>query len=279
MAGSRKAPKAKIHVHHATAPTCWWSWGYEAAMNRLPLVYGDQVKIHTYHGVVYEDFQEYLKDYDLTVASMNKWARESIGTTGVPLRTDYGPDQPATVLPATYAVLAALRQGPAKGERFNRAVLRRFVVEGQDVTHPDVLRDAAKEAGLRVERFEADLADSEARETDLGVQRHGIHRMPIGFYNMAVTDGADRTVILDYAFDPKILEGAIDYLGGGTLRKRRPTDVLGYLRQHGPAPLREVGRVFGLTDPKAAAKLRSLEKEGKVTRIELAGALHWRAPR
>lgn len=277
MARSSKASKAKVHVHHATAPTCWWSWGYEAAMNRLPLVYGDQVQVHVYRGVVYEDVQEYLKQYELTYDSMNAWARESVGTMGVPIRANYGPEEPANVLPATYAVLAALRQGPTKGERFNRAVLRRFVVEGQDVTRPDVLVDAAKEAGLQVARFQKDLADAGARQKDLEVQRHGIHQLPIGFYNLAVTDGADRMVILDYAFEPKIVEGAIDYLGDGTLRKRAPTDVLGYLRGHGPAPLREVARVFGLTDQKAAAKLRGLEKQGKVAKVRLAGAPHWRA--
>jgi len=279
MVRSAKASTAKIHVHHATAPTCWWSWGYEAAMNRLPLVYGDQVKIHLYRGVVYEDVREYLRQYELTHDSMNRWARESVRTMGVPIRSNYGPNEPASVLPATHAVLAALRQGPARGERFNRAVLRRFVVEGQDVTRPEALREAAEEAGLHVGRFQKDLADTPARETDLDAQRHGIHQLPIGFYNLAVTDGADRMVILDYAFDPSLVEGAIDYLGGGALRKRRPADVLGYLRAHGPAPLREVARVFGLTDSKAAASLRTLQKTGKVAQVKLAGAPHWQAMR
>ncbi len=279
MARSKKASKATIHVHHASAPTCWWSWGYEAAMNRLPLVYGDQVEVHHYRGVVYEDLQEYLTQYELTLDSMNAWARESAGAMGVPTRSNYGPGEPASVLPATYAVLAALCQGPSKGERFNRAILRRSVVEGQDVTRPDVLRDAAQEAGLQVSRFEADLADTPAREKDLDAQRHGIHQLPIGFYNLAVTDGADRTVILDYAFDPSILEGAIDYLGGGGLRKRKPTDVLGYLRTQGPAPMHEVARVFGLADSKATATLRGLEKAGKASAVKLAGASHWRAGR
>ncbi len=61
MVRSTKARARKVHVHHATAPTCWWSWGYEAVMNRLPLVYGDQVQVHLYRGVVYEDVQQYLK--------------------------------------------------------------------------------------------------------------------------------------------------------------------------------------------------------------------------
>ncbi len=279
MARPRKASKPKVHVHHATAPTCWWSWGYEAVMNRLPLVYGNQVQIHVYHGVVYEDIQDYLKEYDLTLDSMKAWARESIGTMGVPIRTTYGPDEPANLLPATLGVLAALKQGDAKGERFNRAILRRFVVEGQDVTREGVLIDAAKEAGLQVARFQKDLADNEARQKDTEIQSHGRHGLPIGFYNLALTDGADRMVVLDYAFDPKTVEGAIDYLGDGSLKKRAPTDVLGYVRGHGPVPLREVGRVFGLADSKAGARLRNLEREGKVAKIELAGAPHWRAVR
>ena len=53
----------KIAVVHATAPTCWWSWGYEPVFNRLELVYGDQIETFVYYGAVYEDIEEYKKEY------------------------------------------------------------------------------------------------------------------------------------------------------------------------------------------------------------------------
>lgn len=279
MVRSKKTRARKVHVYHATAPTCWWSWGYEAVMNRLPLVYGDGVEIHVLHGVVWEDREEYLKHYELTFDSLNEWARESAQLMGVPIRSNYGPEEPKTLLPATHAVLAALKQGRGRGERFNRAILRRAVVEGQDVTREEVLQEAAKEAGLNSARFRRDLADGEVRQHDLDHQSHDFPHLPIGFYNLAVTDGADRTVILDYAFSPSVVEDAIDYLSGGSLRKRTPADPVAHLRRHGPVPLRELSRVFGMTEAQAKSKLAALEKKGQVIAKDLAAGSHWQAAR
>ena len=275
MSARKSVPQ--IHLYHATAPTCWWSWGYEAVLNRLPLVYGDRVKIHLLLGCVYEDLDEWMRNYEMTVAGQEEWARESIQIMGVPIRTDYGGAQPKSVMPATYAVLAAKRQGEAKGARFMRSVLRRFSVEGQDVTRDDVLRQAAKEAKLDGDAFFRDYRDTEARREELGHQGHGFPHVPLGFYSMAVTDGGDRTVLLDYAFDPAIVEGAIDYLSGGRLPKRTPTDVLAYVRRHGATPLREIARVVGCTDRQAKAKVDRLVKEGRVATVRLASAPHWHA--
>ncbi len=275
MTAKRREPE--IHLYHATAPTCWWSWGYEAILNRLPLVYGDRVKIHLLLGCVYEVLDEWMRTYEMTPKGQEEWARESIGIMGVPIRTRYGNDEPKSVMPVTLAVLAARQQGAAKGDRFYRAVLRRFVVEGQDVTRDDGLRDAADEAGLEVERFFSDYRDTAARMADLQHQGHDFPHVPLGFYSLALTDGGDRTVLLDYAFDPAVVDGAIEYLSDGRLRKRTPADIAGYVRRHGPAPSREIARVMGLTDRETAARLARLARDGKLETVSMAGQPHWRA--
>lgn len=273
-----KTSKPEVHLYHATAPTCWWSWGYEAVLNRLPLVYGDRVKIHLLLGCVYEDIEEWMRNYEMTPAGQEEWARESIGIMGVPIRTTYGDREPKSVLPVTLAVLAAKRQGEAKGERFNRAVLRRFIVEGQDVTRDDALREAAREAALDVDAFFRDYRDTDARTEELHHQGTDFPHIPLGFYSLALTDGGDRTVLLDYAFDPAVVEEAIEYLSGGALRRRAPaTDPADYVSRHGPAPLREVARVLGLSDDEASARLRKLSASGKVEPVTMAGQPHWRA--
>lgn len=271
----RDAPK--IHLYHATAPTCWWSWGYEAVLNRLPLVYGDQVEIHLRLGTVYEDRDAWLREYGLTFESQNEWAQDSAQAMGLPLRADYGSGDPVSVLPATLAVLAARKQGEEKGARFMRAVLRRFCIEGEDVTRDASLEAAAKEAGLNAPALLRDYRDTDARRHELEHQGREFPHVPLGFYNLALTDGEDRTVLLDNAFDPAMVEGAIDYLADGQLAKRSPTDVVEYLRRHGPAPLRELSRVFGWKDLETQGKLMQLEKERRVATERLAGALHWRA--
>lgn len=275
MNAKRREPE--VHLYHATAPTCWWSWGYEAILNRLPLVYGDRVKIHLLLGCVYEDLDEWMRNYEMTPKGQEEWARESVGIMGVPIRTSYGKEEPRNVMPVTLAVLAAGRQGNAKGERFQRAVLRRFIVEGRDVTQDAELREAAAEAGINVEAFFRDFRDTEARRAELQHQGHGFPHVPLGFYSLALTDGGDRTVLLDYAFEPAVVEGAIDYLLGGRPAKRTPRDILRYLRRHGDAPTREIARVFGLSEKEAVARLKRLARQRKVDSVRLAGGAHWRA--
>jgi len=266
----------KIHVFHATAPTCFWSWGYEALFNRLQLVYGDQIGVHVMTLCVYDDYDEYLKHYELTFDGLVDWVKEGIEIMGVPLMTDLRREMfPKSVMPASLAAMAAYRQGEAMGKRFMRAVLRRFLLEGQDVTKPAILAEAAAEARLDVKTFRTDLADPESLRADYEKQGDGFPHLPVGFYNVLVTDQENRTVILDHAFDPAIVEEAIDYLSKGKLVKRTPTDIAGYLREHGAAPLSEVARVFGLTPGDAGTRLRELQKAGKVATTTLAGAPHW----
>ena len=266
----------KITVYHATAPTCWWSWGYEAAMNRLSLVYGNQIEICLMLSTVYEDLAHWMKDNEVTDRSWKQWAQESAKIMGIPIRTDYRSDnEPRSVLPASLAVLAAQEQGLKKAARYMRAVLRLSVVEGRDVTKRDGMLAAAREAGLDENVFLEDNKDEEARKAELERQGEGFPELPLGFYNIAVSDGANRTVILDNAFDTSSIEGAIDYLSDGRLTKEAPTDILGYLREHGPAPSTEIGRVFAIGGSGIEARLGGLEKSGKIEKISLAGAAHW----
>ena len=109
----------RIVVVHATAPSCWWSWGYERVFNRLKLVYGDQLNVVVLYAAVYEDIEEYKKNYELDDAGMVAWAKEAAEIMGVPMHTNYSFERmPKSMLPATLAVFAGKRQGDEKGHRF-----------------------------------------------------------------------------------------------------------------------------------------------------------------
>ncbi|OGS49922.1 MAG: hypothetical protein A3K65_09845 [Euryarchaeota archaeon RBG_16_68_12] len=272
-----RARPPKIQVYHTTAPTCFWSWGYEAVFNRLPLVYGDQIGVNVMTSCIYTDFEEYLKHYELTFDGLLEWTREGADIMGVPLGTDLRRETiPESMLPASLAAMAGYRQGPKKGGRFNRALMRRWCVELQDVTKLSVQLEAAGEAGLDLAKFQRDVADKKARQAELGHQGHDFPHLPLGFYNLIVSDEDSKTVVLDYAFDPAVVEDAIDWLSGGRLKKAVPKDIAGYLRAHGPAPLTEIARVFGLPPSKTEKDLARLEASGKAERLTLAGGPHWR---
>ncbi len=144
------------------------------------------------------------------------------------------------------------------------------MVEGQNITADAVLQEAAVEAGLDVPRFRPDNADQAARRAEYEAQTRGFPHLPIGFYKLAVIHGR-RTVLLDHAFEPSVVEDAIEWLSDGRLRKDQPTDIVGYLRAHGPAPLVELRWVFGLPEPTLGERLSALRREGKVDSVVLSG--------
>ena len=109
-----------------------------------------------------------------------------------------------------------------------------------------VILEAVKEAALDGERFKRDWDDQAGLKADMEKQVEGAPPVHVGFFNIAVTDGRGRTVYLDQQFEPSVVEGAIDYLADGKLKKAKPTDLAAYLGAHGPTPRVEVERVFGL---------------------------------
>ena len=265
----------RVRIFHATAPTCHWSWGYEAVFNRLRLVYGKQVDFETMTLCVWDDFKEYLKEYGMKWAEFNPSLVEIKETIGLPIATRLKRSQvPFNMMAASLAAMAAYRQGDGKGQRFVRAILRKSCVEALDVSSPGVIEEAAAEAGLDLGRFKRDLRNKKAREAEYGSQGHGWPELPLSYFTVVVSDG-HRHVLLEHAFDPATVEGAVDYMGGGKLKKRKPTDIAGYIRHHGAAPTKEIERVFGLSSVQAKRKLAKLKKAGKVGEVKLAGASHW----
>src|SRR3989304_255724 len=266
----------RITVVPATAPTCWWSWGYESAFNRLKLVYGDQVGVYIFYGTVYEDIEQYKKDYELDDAGMVTWAKEAQETMGVPMHSNYRFDRmPKNLLPVTLAVLAGNHQDDEKGHRFYRELMRRFVVEDQDVTNDVTIFEAAKEAGLDEAKFKRDWVDQAGLKSEYEGQGKDSPPVHVGFYNIAVTDWHGRSVYLDQQFAPSVVEGAIGSLADARFKKAKPTDILAYIKAQGPTPLVEVERIFELPSKDARAELERLEKDGKAKRSMLAGSPFW----
>lgn len=265
-----------LTLWHAAAPTCCWSWGFEGTLHRVRLVYGDQVDIRILPSCVYQDIDEWLVHNDLTRESWDAWGEKAQRKMGVPFFTRFTQAEiPQDATPATVAVLAAYRQGTHLGERFLRALLLRNVAQGLDVTRPAVLDEAAAEAGLVVARFTADLQDEEGLAADHAAMGQDAPHVPLGFYNLVLDDGKGRTLILDFPFDPKPVEEAIDFLSGGALRKNQPDDLRAYLAGTGASHEIEMARAFGWTVPAIRHRLETLEREGQVRKVELGGHPYW----
>ena len=71
----------------------------------------------------------------MTFNGFKDWTNEASELSGVPLLTDLRREQfPKSVFPVSLAAMAGLQQGPEKSLRFFRALLRKFLLEGQDTT-------------------------------------------------------------------------------------------------------------------------------------------------
>lgn len=269
--------KATIRVSHVMAPNCWWSWGYYGTLARVRLVYGNQVDLRLGLSPVYTDLDHWLEHNGLDRAGWQKWAEQSARKMGVPVFTEYSKIKLAKdSSPAVLASIAAFRQGEPKGERFVRALLRRAIVEGADVTPRAVLADAAREAGLDAAAFERDLKDEPGLRREVEERNAALPGdVQLGFYNIVVEDDRGRKVVIDHAYEPAEVIDAIEFLSAGRLQKNQPTDPVAFLRATGPAATVEVARAFAWTPEDANRKLTELARGGQLKRITLAGGDHW----
>lgn len=271
--------KAAVRIWHAAAPSCFWSWGYEGTLHRIRLRYGNQVEIRFIPAVVHTNLQEWMEHNDLTLKTWDAWAAKAGKKMGIPIWTAYSQIKvPSDQTPATRAVIAAFRQGHPRGERFLRELLRRNVVEGKDVTKKPLLLSAAKASGLDVKKFthamQQDVAGLDAEGEQMA---DGMPHAPLGFYNLIVEDGSGRTILMDFAFDPKPVEDAIEFLTNRKLKKLSPSDPTAFLVAAGPTHNIELARAFGWALERVKREMLRLEKKGAVKQIELAGHPYWKA--
>lgn len=271
--------KAAVRLWHAAAPTCFWSWGYEGTLHRIRLRYGNQVEIRFIPAVVHTDLQEWMQHNDLTRDSWDAWAAKAGKKMGIPIFTAYSTAKvPNDQTPATRAVVAAFRQGHPQGERFLRELLRRNVVEGKDVTRKATLLSSAKASGLDVKAFTKAMQKETAALDEEGDRMgDGMPHAPLGFYNLILEDGSGRTLMMDFAFDPKPVEDAIEFLTARKLKKLSPSDPAAFLASAGPTHAIELSRAFGWPAARVKKELARLEAKGLVKPIEIAGHPYWKA--
>jgi protein-disulfide isomerase-like protein with CxxC motif len=86
-------------------------------------------------------------------------------------------------LPAFHAAKAAARQGEQAFEAYDLRVRRAFFADSANIGKPAVLVDLARELGLDLARFEADMASAEVQaqvlsERSLGTEQFGVRGTP-----------------------------------------------------------------------------------------------------
>lgn len=268
----------RVVVHHLASPGCDDSYGYAPALDRIRLVYGDQVEIRTSVVSLYDDRASFLRHGGIgTDESLTKHMRHSAARHQLPVRATWRvKDFAQTNRPAALAAVAAEKQGAWAMRRFLQAYwIRAFVGMGRDSMDGGV-PEAVADARIDVERLQRALKDEVAIVGEIdecySALPDGVSMATLG------VEGPDGHVeYLHDAFEPKAIEVAID--AAASLHKKAPDDIAAYLQDAGPSSLVAVARVFALSPSEANARLHALAKKGRVSEVRAGEHTLWRSVR
>ena len=85
---------------------------------------------------------------------------------------------PKSSMPAQIASKCALMQGKEPFDRFHLALMKAYFEQNKDVSDTDVLLPLARDAGLDIEKFAADLKSESLAEAVLGEYREAQTKYP-----------------------------------------------------------------------------------------------------
>jgi putative protein-disulfide isomerase len=266
----------RIRVLHGASPLCHWSFGYEPVLQRLRLLYGDQIKVNVYTIPVYDSWEEHVAKYGLDAGGMAAWFEESDAAIGLPANLKAFDPPTRDCTPATRVVHAAELVKPGAGEKVMRRIHFALYMEGANFNDLGKLLAIAEACGAPRKAVEAAIADGRADEA-IRADNGDMHALGLNFFELQVAQGKRRAV-LEHGFDPADAEGAIAWLSGGKLRKQALPSVADYVAAHAPVTRWELERVFQLGSQEAEAAAAPAEKAGKVQRRVVHGHPCWVPP-
>jgi protein-disulfide isomerase-like protein with CxxC motif len=276
-------------VRYYTDPACSWSWAAEPLVRRLFWDFGESLSFTWVRGGLARDYTsrrgvyEWLLGHWLEVAAETRMPID-------PLLWKEGPI--ASTYPACMAVKAAQEQAQDGGYRYLRTVREGLLCFRRKLDTTEALVEAAREAGLNVERFRVDLQShaiveafgydldatrsvpEEVRAAGKAVDAHGSgDRLPFPSAVFVGDDGVEHGVYgaatYDEMRDAATAAGAEPVAGG-----ERP-GVLDALRRFGRMATREVEEVCGLPEPRAQAELWRLAAEWQVKPLRVVTGWLW----
>ena len=275
-------------ARYFTDPACSWSWAAEPRLRRLMWEFGDSLSLTFVMGGLARDYTSRKGVYDWLLAHWVEVAAESRMPID-PLLWKEGPI--ASTYPACMAVKAAQEQAGDGGYRYLRTVREGLLCFRRKLDTTEALVEAAREAGLGVERFRVDLqshaiveafgADLEAtravpddaREAGKVVDAHASgERVPFPSVVFEGEGGERAAVYGDVSYDE--LRAAALAAGAEPVTDERP-DALTALRRFGRMATLEVEEVCGLPEPRAYAELWRLASEWQVKPVRVVTGWLW----
>jgi predicted DsbA family dithiol-disulfide isomerase len=269
-----------VQLRYLTDPGCPWSWAAEPSVRRLMVEFGGSV---SWSWVMVGLSREIPQDtrglalHWLGVADRSGMPIDPLLWKESPIRSTY---------PACMAVKAAAEQGEDAATRYLRLAREGLMCLRRKLDTSEALVEAAREAGLDVERFRVDLGSHaivEAFGADLEEAR-AVPEEAREAGHVAEGEGGERVSIpaarfgdSRWCFDPgdyERLRAAALAAGAEPASAERPS-ISDALRRFGRMTTLEVQEVCGLPGPLAHADLWRLASEWQVRPLPVLTGHLW----
>jgi predicted DsbA family dithiol-disulfide isomerase len=265
-----------VKLLYFTDPICSSCWGIEPQLRKLKQEYGDYFDIEYRMGGLLKSWSEYGgTDVNGPQSVAKHW--EEAGTYyDMPIDGDVWNEDPlhSSYPPAT-AYKAAQLQGNYKADQFLRRLKEMVFTEKLNITKPEHLLTAAKDAGLDPIQFEYDYRHKAGRlfEEDLLMAREwGVRGFPTIFFI-----DADDNRFKVYGSKPyQAYEQALLKLVPGNAVKNMATSFDSIFNGYDSVTLKEFAVFYDKSLKEAESILEEFEKQKKVKRTVFKGGNMWK---
>lgn len=139
--------EAKIRITEFSDPYCPWAFSSEPHRLRLRWIYGDQIEWRLHMVVLSDSPQDYL-DKGFTPDKLIESLSSIAAAHGMPIDTSSPRERMCATEPACRAIVAAELFAPQVGRRLMRALQFQNFGKAALIDEPEVIAEAAREAGL-----------------------------------------------------------------------------------------------------------------------------------
>jgi predicted DsbA family dithiol-disulfide isomerase len=194
-AGLANTGSKPLKLIYFTDPICSTCWGIEPQLRKLKLTYGHLIEVEYHMGGLLPDWSYNSGGISKPSDVAHHWDEVSAHYQ-MPIDGDVWLEDPLdSSYPPSIAFKAAQLQDEQKAISMLRIMREMVFLKKMNIARPDIMLQAANQAGLNAARWQADYngAGQQAFEADLALARGmGVR----GFPSIFITDAAGRSELV-----------------------------------------------------------------------------------
>jgi predicted DsbA family dithiol-disulfide isomerase len=270
--GSDKKP---IEIYLFIDPVCAECWELEPILKKLQIEYGRYFSLKYVLSGKLTDLNRKKRKCDNRTELFEKTASQSGLNCDRNLRIENPAHSPFI---ASIAIKAAELQGRKAGIRFIRLIREVLLLERQDITNFEVLKECAKKAGLDVEEFISDIhskSAAKAFQCDLKITSEmDVQEIPtlVFFNENAEEEGIKIAGVYPYDIYVQILEEMLSEKP----HQSPPPPLEAFMKFFKLVASRDIAVVYNMSIAQVDREMKKLLLKQKVEQITARNGKFWR---